>query len=401
MFEKTLGAAMFMAVASMSAASAEESKGDDQAGLKDHLILNVRLRQEWVDQAGFSKNAYALTVRTRFGFETPRWKGFSVLVEGENVAHLTDEFNDTVNGLSAYPVVADPDATELNRAQLSFTGSRNAEIVAGRQWLALDDERFLGSVGFRQNDQTFDAIKVSTGQLAPVTIEYAYIDRVHRVFGDDHPLGEFDSSSHVIEARKVSPIGTVAVYGLLLDFDNAPALSSATYGARLTGKHRGVAYRLEYARQEDYRSNPASFELSYFRATADLVRERWTFGGGVEILGGDGANAFQTPLATLHKFQGFADAFLSTPSEGLRDFFIHAEYRWPQTLFGGPVKLGVAAHDFQAEEGSADLGSEFDLLASYEIARGLSFEAKAAFLDGGGAGPADRTKVWLVLTFDL
>lgn len=402
MKRNSFGAALVLAaVFACGAARAGDAGDGEDATVADHLIFNVRLRQEWVDHDGLPENASALTARTRFGAETPKWRGFSLLVEGENVARLTDEFNDTVNGRAAYPVVADPEATELNRAQLSYLGPRNSQFVIGRQWLLLDDQRFIGPVGFRQNDQTFDAVRIGTGDLAPVSIDYAYIDRVHGVFGDGHPLGEFDSDSHMVEARKESPIGKVAVYALLLDFGNAPALSAATYGARLTGEHAGVAYRIEYARQEDYRSNPENFDVSYFRTGIELMRKRWRVGAGLELLGGDGANAFQTPLATLHKFQGFADAFLTTPDDGLRDIYVRGEYRWPKTPLGGALQVGAAAHGFAAEEGGVSLGTEIDFFVGQELARGVLFEAKAAFFNGGDAGPADRTKLWLSLTFDF
>ena len=48
----------------------------------------------------------------------------------------------------------------------------------------------------------------------------------------------------------------------------------------------------------------------------------WRIGGGYEVLGADDGAAltsFQTPLATLHKFQGWADKFLTTPPNGIRE----------------------------------------------------------------------------------
>ena len=43
---------------------------------------------------------------------------------------------------------------------------------------------------------------------------------------------------------------------------------------------------------------------------------------GIEILANDKETSFATPLATLHKFNGFADQFLATPSQGLEDKFL-------------------------------------------------------------------------------
>ncbi|MBI1365472.1 MAG: hypothetical protein GC153_05895 [Alphaproteobacteria bacterium] len=391
-------ATLALATASMPAFAAETSS---QPAWTAHLILNARLRQEWVDQTGFTQDASGLTLRTRFGFDTPAWKGVSVLIEGEIIAYLSNRFNDTVNGRTTFPVIADPEASELNRAQISYAGPQKAQVVVGRQWLSWDDQRFIGPVGFRQNDQTFDAVSVSTGDLFPVTINYAFIDRVHRVFGGDHPLGEFDSRSHIIDARKTTPIGTVAVYSFLLDLRNAPALSSATYGARLTGAHGGLSYRIEYARQSEYGNNPASYSVGYFRASADFSHGWWTLGAGGELLGGDGANAFQTPLATLHKFQGWADAFTTTPTDGLHDLYLRVEARWMRNPLGAPIKFKAEAHDFTSKEHGKDFGSEIDLSAGIKLAPRLSVEAASAFFDGGAFGPADRTKIWLATTFDF
>ena len=43
--------------------------------------------------------------------------------------------------------------------------------------------------------------------------------------------------------------------------------------------------------------------------------------GGIEYLEGNGTIGFSTPLATLHKFQGFADVFLTTPASGITDAY--------------------------------------------------------------------------------
>ena len=75
-----------------------------------------------VDQDGFAKDAQALTLRTRLGYETPAWRGFKALAEVENVTAIGDAYNSTTNGKLRYPVVADPEVTELNRAQVSWTG---------------------------------------------------------------------------------------------------------------------------------------------------------------------------------------------------------------------------------------------------------------------------------------
>lgn len=380
------------------ALSAALAASEPAPALPEGLILDMRLRYEHVGQDGLAGNGDALTVRTRLGFETPRRNGFAVLIEGENTLHLIDDFNDTVDPAAGLPVIADPEITELNRFQLSFETERQAGFTLGRQHLVLDDQRFLGPVGFRQNSQTFDALNFTTGEALPVHVRYSYIGRVHRIFGDDHPLGEFDSDSHLGEIAIDTPLGDAALFGLLLDFEEAPGLSSQTWGARLAGSRDALSWRFEYARQSEHAGNPGDFGVDYLRAEADYAFEAMSFGGGVQILGGDGANAFQTPLATLHKFQGAADAFLTTPAEGLRDLYLRASFTLPETL-PHPVTLEAAVHDFASDDGGLEFGSELDLSARLALNDRMGLEAKAAIFDGGDAGPADRTKLWLTVSF--
>jgi len=51
-------------------------------------LADVRLRFESVDQAGFSKNAEATTLRARLGYQTGQFLGFAALAEGDFVEHF-------------------------------------------------------------------------------------------------------------------------------------------------------------------------------------------------------------------------------------------------------------------------------------------------------------------------
>ena len=85
------------------------------------FIADVRLRYEFVDQEPFRKDANAVTARARLGFETGKAWNTSLLVEGDAVWPLQTHYNSTINGNVTYPVVADPEAYELNRLQLTNT----------------------------------------------------------------------------------------------------------------------------------------------------------------------------------------------------------------------------------------------------------------------------------------
>ena len=47
-------------------------------------------------------------------------------------------------------MVADPDGTEINQALLRYDHTKGNAVV-GRQRINLDNQRFIGSVAWRQN----------------------------------------------------------------------------------------------------------------------------------------------------------------------------------------------------------------------------------------------------------
>ncbi len=378
------------------------------AAIKDgKLLLDVRYRFEHKAQDGFPEDAYANTIRTRLGFETAEIYNFKFLVEFENVASIGDDhFNSTTNGRVQFPVVADPDATEVNRAQVTFTGLDKTPVTIGRQRFNLNNQRFVGAVDFRQNQQTFDAARLSSTLIDNVTVEYLYISRVHRVFSDDHVAGEFDSDSHVISvAYDAGALGTFNGYGLLLDLEEAPGLSSATWGLRYENsitleEKAGIKFGVigEYASQKDYAANPIDYREDYIHGEASLTVAPFMAQLGYESLGGDGVTGFSTPLATLHKFQGFADVFLTTPAAGLEDLYGTISYGWNGLLNTDSVRLFATYHEFESGLGDTDFGAEFDAGLAVAFRKHWSAEVKGAVYDGAGAF-ADRSLIWASLRF--
>ncbi len=382
--------------APLSASAQAQAAGD--------WIVDARLRHESVSQDGLS-DADALTLRARLGYETRAFNGFKFLGEVEGVAQLTDGFNDTVNGNTGFAIVPDPETFELNRLQVTWAGAHGRRVVAGRQRVILNNARFVGNVGFRQNEQTFDALRVEARPFEHAAVTYVYIDNVRRIFGDDSPQGEWDSDSHVVQADLDLPVGRLSAYGLLLDFQNAAAQSSQTYGLRWSNEWQTGAYRprvtLEAATQSDYRGNSAGFDLGYQHGELAVRRDRWTVTFGGERLEGDDVRGFSTPLATLHAFQGWADVFLATPPDGIRDLYAGVSYAtgpWPAQQ---PVVLTVVAHDFTDDSGGADFGTELDASARFTLNERVSLEAKAAMFEGEDPRFADRTKFWFAIEYRL
>lgn len=360
--------ALLAAGISVPAAQAEDSLVD--AIKNGRPLINIRYRFEYVDQDGKPEDAKAHTVRTKLGYETAPFYDFSALLEFENSTTLGGEsFNNTINGKTRYPVVADPEATEINQAYLTYAGIPDTRLQAGRRAIKLDNDRFVGNVGFRQNEQTFDSATIANSTLADLTAQYSYVFGVQRIFGDDSPVGDFDTSSHLIHvAYDGFEIAAISAYGYLIDLDHdAPGLSSKTFGIRVKGAYpvgeAKLLYTAEFAHQSDYANNPSNFGLPYFLIEPGVAYGGLTAKAGFESLGGNGRNAFQTPYATLHAFQGWADVFLTTPANGIQDYYASLSYVFDidgfEVLDG--LKLTGVYHLFEAEDSSADYGTEWDI----------------------------------------
>jgi hypothetical protein len=378
-------------------------------------ILDARYRFENVDQNNDLRDANAQTLRTRAGFQSGQWYGLSGLLEVDNVSRIGDDaYNSTRNGQKEYAVVADPDGTEVNQALLRYDHKLGSAVL-GRQRINLDNQRFIGSVAWRQNEQTFDGALTQLKPLDGLTLSYAYLDQVNTVFGPDNGRydnltnpANIDGHSHLINAQYVfMPQLTATAYSYLLDLDNiavAPTaaegtLSSQTSGLRLNGVIAGVSYALEYAQQKDYGDNPLELDSEYYLAELGYTLKGVQLKAGYEVLGGDngsGNRAFQTPLATKHAFQGWADQFLTTPADGIEDAYVGVT----APLLGGTLQAWY--HDFSTEQGSDEYGNEIDLSYAHPIpgVKGLVGLLKYATYDSDDkARTVDTDKVWLQLQY--
>lgn len=364
-------------------------------------ILDARLRYESVEQDGMPESASALTYRLRAGVETGAAYNTRFLVEFDHVDDLVDEFNSTTNGKTAYPVVADPQATQLNRLQLMNTSLPDTNITLGRQRIVLDDARFIGNVGWRQNEQTYDALRVTNSSLGALVIDAAYISQVNRVFGPESPVGRWKGDSYIFSAAYPTPLGKLTAFSYLVDAESAPAVSSQTYGARFSGDQPigggKLGYALSYAAQSDYASSNASYSAGYYLADASYAYRGFNIGAGLEILEGGNGGSFQTPLATLHAFQGWTDKFLTTPAGGIQDLSLRMGYVPDKVAGLEGVRFSGAFHDFSAENGAGDYGTEVDLLATARWGK-LAFTLKYADYNAEDFA-TDTRKFWFQVDY--
>lgn len=365
-----------------------------------NLLLNARARYEYADQEGLDESN-AFTLRTRLGWETAPIYGISGLLEFEDVTILGSEDNFNQAGLSGpgRTVIADVEATEVNQASLTYGGLSDTKITLGRQRFGIGNLRHVGNVGWRQNEQTYDAVTIRNNSLADTSIFYGYVDNVNRVLGDDHPKGDFKSDSHLFNlAYDGLSFGTVTGYAYLLDLENSPANSSDTFGISLNGEQPindslSVNYYLEYSTQSDAADNPIDYRADYYRLDLGTSVEGYNFGVGYEVLGSDNGKGYSTPLATLHAYNGWADAFLATPGDGLEDLYFSVGTKL------GDVPIKLIYHDFSAEKGGEDYGTEWDLVLSKGL--GDHWKATAKFAHFDGESMPDRDKVWVQLDYSF
>jgi len=401
LFAIGLYSAAGLAGPAMAGGDAEESLVEAIADTKPYI--DARYRFEHVDQDGFTKNANASTLRTRLGLQTGEFHGVSILAEAENIAHLgSARFNSTNNARTQYPTVADSRATEVNQLYGQYTGLANHTFRFGRQRVILDNARFVGNVGFRQNEQTYDSFAVINTSLPDTTAVYGYVWNVNRIFGDRSDVGNFGTSTHLLNASYGGfDLVTPTAFAYLIDLtDTGLGESSiATYGLRLSGKTEiadgfKALYTAEFAHQNDYASATIGKSLDYYTAEVGIAAAKLagefdvTVKLGYEVLEGDGTNGFQTPLATLHAFNGWADKFLATPSGGIEDAYVKLGVK----AYG--VNFLAAYHDFGAERGGLDHGSEWNLRIARKFYDHLTLAVKYANYDADNTS-TDTEKIWL------
>jgi hypothetical protein len=369
-------------------------------------------------------------------------------------------------------IIPDNDFAEVNEAYIGWRNGSGAcanspgfcdgktSFKLGRQTIIYDNHRWIGDIVWRQNQQSFNAFRFDNSSIKNLGFSYAYIKKSKRLFGEESIFNEFKfDDGHLINLSYTIPqFGKLTAYGYLLDFNDNPrtpfpegngiappfitgnTFDSDTIGLRFVGRHEiGDAFDLqtefEWANQDpsdDAGENPvtgaevADFDdhdyynselgINWGGQRVDNVgylpvgEPSYQIRVGREVLEGNGVNAVQTPLATVHAFQGWADVFVAapggtaTPVGGIEDTSVTFQVLG---LFGdviGKNKIVVAYHDYEAEDddfGPDDYGDELNLLWGKPDLFGkknLLGAIKYADYDADDFG-VDVTKWWLLLQY--
>ena len=98
-------------------------------------------------------------------------------------------------------------------------------------------------------------------------------------------------------------------------------------------------------------------------------------------------------MATLHRFNGWADVFLTTPPGGLDDAYASISHQFGTI---GPLReldAQIAYHRFDSAVGGLDYGSEWDASVGFRVGR-IRLLVKYADYNANGFG-ADTRRLWL------
>jgi len=400
-------AAMMCLAPYMIADGQELGLGDAVTSGKAHVAL--RYRYEHVDQDNSLEDADASTVRVRLNYLTGSWSGWSGFGEFDHVAEVfLNDYNSgggTSPGRTQYSTVADPRGSDLNQLYLQYKPSEDWFLRLGRQKILLDNHRFVGHVGWRQNEQTYDGLSLTLKSIPSTDLFYSYIENVNRIFGDKVAAGDHSVDTHLLNAKiKLGDAWSITPYAYYIDNEDSASSSTSTLGARLSGKiaagEGNINLLVELATQSDAANNPVSYDAEYAH-----LNVLWTassglgFGAAFESLGGDPVSAgmaFRTPLATLHAFQGWNDMFLNTPDSGIDDLYFTFKYKVASWT------LQAVYHDFSSEAGSSDFGTELDFSAGRKLSDRYGLLLKAGLFNADSASPlsstVDTNKFWVMLT---
>jgi len=397
-------------------------------------VIDLRARYETVTDNSKALDANANTIRARLGYDTGYWNNFQLGFDFDQIWTVGGAtYNSTRNGKTAYPTIADPSMTALNRLTLTYASDFDTKFVIGRQRLLIGNQRFVGNAGWRQHEQTYDSLSAVNTSITDLTFTYAYLYRVNRVNGPAIPVPSttnpaatgqanyFKSDSHVMDAVYIGIDNLrLEAYSFLLDL-SAPGfatsvaqqtatsrLSTATYGGRADynfpiAEDVGAKVTGEFAHQTNYANNPLSISLNYWLGEASASYAGITGLVGYEVLEGNGTIGFATPLATLHAFNGWADMFLTTPANGLKDLYFKASYAIPADFLEMKSLTGIVTyHDFTTDNLSADIGSEWDASLELAVDNNASVLAKYATYQSSGTafgGFPDKSIFWLQLAY--
>ena len=354
--------------------------------------LTFRHRVESVRDTAFSHNALASTLRTRIGIlKNTDSTGLQYTLQAEGVTDLgSTKYNTLSNGAESHPVVSDPSFIELNQAWLGYQAS-SVGVIAGRQAVNVLNERFIGTDAFRQNEQTYDGITFNAKISQSISVLAGHIYNVNRVIDPDDPDSDIESSVQ-FSTLNFAPVSwlNVSPYGYWMDLNDDR--SNNTVGMQLTSESKwfGKSFflLLDWATQSAGASSNLDYTASYFnwRFTTEIGEGALTLGTEVMTANPDGE--FQTPLASLHDFNGWADRFnYGAGGLGLQDISVGYKRHFGEGVYAEILYHAYSSAADQLTE-QMDYGDEWGwrLLKRFDSPSHLEFGFVKYRAEEGGEG---------------
>lgn len=385
-------------------------------------VSQLRLRYEYVDQKNKPEDANAFTLQSLLGWQTASFWNTSLTAQLINISHLNQDFYDNnlgKNHASQLPTVQDPEITDINQLYIDFTGIPKTKLRLGRQIIRIDNTRFVGDIIFRQSSQVFDGLTVVNQSISNTEFLLGHYEHLRQATGK-YRNTNFD----ILHASyKYLPKASVTAYGYFIDQADTGQNTGVNNNA-----HKDIGLRLdgaidinpdwrwlhtaEFAKQSAYQGGSQAIDVFYRKLGLGLGFKQWFFRVDQEVLSSNaGLYAFQTPMATLHPFQGWTDLFTTTPKQGMVDRFITVGAtldKW--TLYSEWHHLS-SDRDFQTPTGLGnDYGNEWDFSFAYQYTPTLQAKFEYARFNegdiwGASANAAtrkvDTTKSWLTLLYQF
>jgi hypothetical protein len=371
--------------------------------------LAFRPRYENSKQQGLL-DAKATTLRTTVGYETAELYQSTFKVELVDVANFFGlHYNPGVSDLSLpqYTLIADPSGAGITEAKIAFNGLERSVITVGRQYIQLNNERFIGKNDFRQYPQSFDAISLDSTYFPDFEFYYAYVFYVNTNNANGRAIdGRHRLSTNLINIDWTAyKFGTLGGYIYFNDDHTVNTDSNVTLGIRLASSSNleetdNYSYYFEVARQQARFNNPNNYIDYYVHCILSKTISIFTGTLGYENLGGksSGTNrAFITPLGSVDNFNGMAEAFTTTPSRGLQDAYA--------TISGtnSDITIGATYHFFRLDKGPGpkNAGQEVDVFADFILTTQLDFYVGYAKYNAKNNVEPSTRRFWIMLVANL
>ena len=368
-------------------------------------------------------DATASTLKLRL---SGHWQGseyVETFLQADHVHAFNEDGYNSVAVTRATSPIPETVGTELNQAWIKYNSDYDWSATLGRQIINLENERHISSVEFWQNDQTFDAVTWTYNDSTEWNVSYSYIDKVHRIFGDDAKqrlpvddirfdsgiirpfleLGDHQHDTHLLNLNYAfNRYLGITAYAYLIDNQTAGQLSSDTFGIRFDGavkpKDIKYGYTAEFAHQSTDDKSPWDYKGYYVFAELSAQYKSHLLAVSHERLSEDNGFGFATSLGNNHKFLGWADVFSSyVNTDGLRDTAL--TYRGRKAR----LRWRVMAHHFASDGTGSTAGHELDIEIAYRFNRQweVTFLGALYFTKGGVEGLAASQQDLSTFTFSL